>query len=89
MNAIYHPRDVFPIVDIRSLWIKDLKNKEHIVKGEDILPSRKVARKSSLQDYPLNLQNFSCYFYTAVNQVSSDVILTLPVVFISKNSIKH
>lgn len=36
MNAIYHPRYVFPIIDISSLWIKDLKKKkEHAVEGED------------------------------------------------------
>lgn len=28
MNAIYHPRYVFPIIDISSLWIKDLKKKK-------------------------------------------------------------
>lgn len=42
MNAVYHPRDVFAIIDICSLWIKDLKSKEHTVKREDLLLSGNI-----------------------------------------------
>lgn len=60
MNAIYHPRDIFPVIDICSFWIKDLKNKEHAVKGEYTLLSGKVAEMISLQNYTLDLQKFNC-----------------------------
>jgi len=74
MNAIYHPRDVFPVIDICSLWIKDLKAKEHTVKGEDSLLSRKVAKISFLQNHTLNLQISSAI--TSIQLCIKSLLLT-------------